>query len=135
VIRVGVLGAAGRMGREVRRAVASADDLEIVAAVDPQHGGEDADGLEIAARGSVVQRARVVPGMARVDQRRLVAEKRPHGGGVATVDRLEQLRLVRGVTPIDLSLEGPPAGESMLLSHRQQRHGELRVRILLSEDG
>ena len=48
MIRVGVLGAAGRMGREVRRAVASADDLEIVAAVDPQHGGEDADGLEIA---------------------------------------------------------------------------------------
>ena len=48
MIRVGVLGAAGKMGREVRRAVASADDLELVAAVDPEHTGEDADGLEIA---------------------------------------------------------------------------------------
>ena len=35
VIRVGVLGAAGRMGREICRAVAAADDLELVAAVDP----------------------------------------------------------------------------------------------------
>ncbi len=48
MIPVGVLGAAGRMGREVRRAVASADDLELVAAVDPDHAGEDADGITIA---------------------------------------------------------------------------------------
>jgi 4-hydroxy-tetrahydrodipicolinate reductase len=48
VIRVGVLGAAGRMGRAVGRAVASADDLELVAAVDPEHGG-DAEGVQIAA--------------------------------------------------------------------------------------
>jgi 4-hydroxy-tetrahydrodipicolinate reductase len=48
VIRVGVLGAAGRMGHEVRRAVALADDLQLVAAVDPEHAGEDADGLAIA---------------------------------------------------------------------------------------
>ena len=48
VIRVGVLGAAGRMGREVRRAVAAADDLELVAAVDPEHAGADADGVPIA---------------------------------------------------------------------------------------
>jgi 4-hydroxy-tetrahydrodipicolinate reductase len=48
VIRVGVLGAAGRMGRAVGRAVASADDLELVAAVDPEQGG-DAEGVQIAA--------------------------------------------------------------------------------------
>jgi 4-hydroxy-tetrahydrodipicolinate reductase len=36
------------MGREVARAVASADDLELVAAVDPEHGG-DAEGVQIAA--------------------------------------------------------------------------------------
>jgi len=47
VIRVGVLGAAGRMGQEVRRTVASANDLELVAAVDPDHVGEDADGVQI----------------------------------------------------------------------------------------
>ncbi|MCU1490973.1 MAG: dihydrodipicolinate reductase [Acidimicrobiaceae bacterium] len=35
MVRVGVLGAAGKMGGEVCRAVASAPDLELVAAVDP----------------------------------------------------------------------------------------------------
>ncbi len=39
-IRVGVIGAAGRMGSEVCRAVAAADGLELAAAVDPQHAGE-----------------------------------------------------------------------------------------------
>jgi 4-hydroxy-tetrahydrodipicolinate reductase len=38
-IRVGVVGAAGRMGAEVCRAVAAADDLELVAAVDPSAAG------------------------------------------------------------------------------------------------
>jgi 4-hydroxy-tetrahydrodipicolinate reductase len=49
MIRVGILGAAGRMGREVGRAVASADDLELVAAVDPEQAGADAGGVAIAA--------------------------------------------------------------------------------------
>ena len=35
VIRVGVVGAAGRMGREVARAVAADPELDLVAAVDP----------------------------------------------------------------------------------------------------
>jgi 4-hydroxy-tetrahydrodipicolinate reductase len=48
VIRVGLLGAAGRMGQQVRHAVASADDLELVAAVDPDHAGTDAGGIVIA---------------------------------------------------------------------------------------
>jgi 4-hydroxy-tetrahydrodipicolinate reductase len=55
-VRVGVLGAGGRMGSEVCRAVDGADDLELVAAVDPSHSGRplaevagvDAD-LEVAA--------------------------------------------------------------------------------------
>jgi 4-hydroxy-tetrahydrodipicolinate reductase len=37
------------MGREVGRAVAFADDLELVAAVDPDHDGDDAEGVRIAA--------------------------------------------------------------------------------------
>ena len=41
-LRVLVVGAAGRMGREVVRAVATADDLELVAAVDHVRRGEDA---------------------------------------------------------------------------------------------
>ena len=40
-IRVGVFGAGGRMGSTVCRAVHGADDLELVAAVDPQHHGLD----------------------------------------------------------------------------------------------
>lgn len=38
-VRVGVIGAAGRMGREVCRAVDGADDLALVAAVDPHAAG------------------------------------------------------------------------------------------------
>lgn len=38
-IRVGVVGAAGRMGSEACRAIASADDLDLVAAVSPSHAG------------------------------------------------------------------------------------------------
>jgi 4-hydroxy-tetrahydrodipicolinate reductase len=39
-IRVGVVGAAGRMGAEVCRAVTAADDLELVAAVDVSAAGD-----------------------------------------------------------------------------------------------
>jgi 4-hydroxy-tetrahydrodipicolinate reductase len=49
VIRVGVLGAGGRMGAEVCRAVGSADDLSLVAAVDPDHAGENTSGARISA--------------------------------------------------------------------------------------
>lgn len=49
-IRVGVVGAAGRMGAEVVRAVVAADDLHLVAAVDPRNVGrpalEGADGAD-----------------------------------------------------------------------------------------
>jgi 4-hydroxy-tetrahydrodipicolinate reductase len=55
--RVGVLGAGGRMGREVCRAIAEDPDLELVAAVDPalagidlrQVTGVDAPGLQVAS--------------------------------------------------------------------------------------
>ncbi|CAN5791155.1 4-hydroxy-tetrahydrodipicolinate reductase [soil metagenome] len=40
-IRVGVFGATGRMGRTVCAAVVSDPELELVAAVDPHHGGLD----------------------------------------------------------------------------------------------
>jgi 4-hydroxy-tetrahydrodipicolinate reductase len=40
-IRVGVFGAGGRMGSTVCRAVDEADDMDLVAAVDPQHHGLD----------------------------------------------------------------------------------------------
>ena len=48
--KVGVVGAGGRMGQTVCRAVLGADGLELVAAVDPEHAGEPVAGtaLEIA---------------------------------------------------------------------------------------
>lgn len=56
MIRVGVFGAGGRMGQTVCRAVIDDPDLELVAAVDPQHAGIDLDqighhgtGLHMAA--------------------------------------------------------------------------------------
>jgi 4-hydroxy-tetrahydrodipicolinate reductase len=45
--KVGVVGAGGRMGREVCLAVATASDLELVAAVDPGHDGTLIEGLTV----------------------------------------------------------------------------------------
>jgi 4-hydroxy-tetrahydrodipicolinate reductase len=49
VIHVGVVGAAGRMGREVCRAVAADSELDLVAAVDPNAVGEAVEGVAIGA--------------------------------------------------------------------------------------
>ena len=48
MIRVGVVGAAGRMGREVCRVVSADADLELVAAVDPSHAGQVVEGITLA---------------------------------------------------------------------------------------
>jgi 4-hydroxy-tetrahydrodipicolinate reductase len=48
VIRVGVVGAGGRMGREVCRTVAADPDLELVAAVDPAVSGTSVEGIEVS---------------------------------------------------------------------------------------
>lgn len=47
MIRVGVLGAGGRMGREVCRTIADADDLALAAAIDPQHVDLDVAGVRV----------------------------------------------------------------------------------------
>jgi len=47
MFKVGVVGAGGRMGQEVCRAVTGAPDMELVAAVDPAHVGDDACGRSI----------------------------------------------------------------------------------------
>src|SRR5947208_4659580 len=45
MIRVGVLGAAGRMGQQVSRAVEDDPDLALVAAIDPQASGQSIGAL------------------------------------------------------------------------------------------
>jgi 4-hydroxy-tetrahydrodipicolinate reductase len=49
VIRVGVVGAVGRMGRLVCDAVAADPDLSLVAAVSPSHAGTQVGGVSVAA--------------------------------------------------------------------------------------
>lgn len=56
-VRVGVVGAGGRMGAEVCRAVGGAPDLDLVAAVDPQGAGRTVGalaGVPAEAGGAVV---------------------------------------------------------------------------------
>jgi 4-hydroxy-tetrahydrodipicolinate reductase len=50
-IRVGVFGAGGRMGSTVCAAVSGADDLELVAAVDPYHSGIDLRQVGVSGTG------------------------------------------------------------------------------------
>src|SRR5580693_5414114 len=45
--KVGVVGAGGRMGQEVCRAINGAADLELVAVVDPGHAGTVIEGLTV----------------------------------------------------------------------------------------
>ena len=52
-LRIMIVGAAGRMGREVVRAVSAQPDLSLVAAVDQVHKGEDAVAL-VGATGAPV---------------------------------------------------------------------------------
>jgi len=47
-MRVGVVGAGGRMGRAVCAAVSAAEDLELVAAVSPRVAGEEIAGVVVA---------------------------------------------------------------------------------------
>jgi 4-hydroxy-tetrahydrodipicolinate reductase len=46
MLRVGVVGAGGRMGREICRALAAAGDLDLVAACDPAFAGRDLAAVE-----------------------------------------------------------------------------------------
>jgi 4-hydroxy-tetrahydrodipicolinate reductase len=54
-IRVAVLGAAGRMGATVCRAVLDAPDMELVAVVDPPHEGRPLDEFGVAGTGLTLQ--------------------------------------------------------------------------------
>ena len=66
-VAVGVFGAAGRMGSTVCRAVADAEDLDLVAAVDPNAAGQtisavagvdgEAGDVEVAGRADHLESA------------------------------------------------------------------------------
>jgi 4-hydroxy-tetrahydrodipicolinate reductase len=54
-IRVAVMGAAGRMGSTVCRAVLDAPDMELVAAIDPPHVDEPLDNFGVAGTGLTIE--------------------------------------------------------------------------------
>ena len=54
-IRVVVMGAAGRMGATVCRAVLDAPDMELVAAVDPPHEGRPLDDFGVTGTGLTIE--------------------------------------------------------------------------------
>ena len=49
MIRVGVVGAGGRMGREVARAVNADPEMDLVAAIDPKAAGDAVEGVAVVA--------------------------------------------------------------------------------------
>ena len=64
-IRVAVMGAAGRMGTTVCRAVLDAPDMELVAAIDPPHEGEPLDDFGVTGTGLTL--AQVGPAVKKTD--------------------------------------------------------------------
>ncbi len=64
-IRIAVSGAAGRMGREVVRAVVEAEGLELCAAIDQQDVGADAGGLAGVGASGIAVEAELEPALAR----------------------------------------------------------------------
>ena len=65
MIRVGVLGAGGRMGQTVCQAVIDDPELDLVAAVDPHHAGIDLD--QIGLHGTGLQMAAGPDALAHAD--------------------------------------------------------------------
>ena len=58
MIRVGVVGAGGRMGREVARAVVADPEMDLVAAIDPKAAGDAVEGVTVMDRLSAAARCR-----------------------------------------------------------------------------
>jgi len=79
VVRVGVVGAGGRMGAEACRAVAAADDLELVAAVQPSSAGRDLADLVGVGEGITVADDLSALAAAGVDVA-VELTRPPHGG-------------------------------------------------------
>lgn len=107
MIRVGVSGACGRMGRTVAAAVAEAGDLELSALYNPDHEGEEVAGARVSADPSVLGAVDVVveftrPGVVMGNLERW-ADYGLHavvGTSGFDADRVEAVRSLYG--------EGPP---------------------------
>ncbi len=93
---VGVLGAAGRMGREVCRAVDAADDLTLTAAVDPHHEGTHLGTLVVAGSTDALERVDVAvdfttPGSV-IELHHDQKVDAPSGTAIATAERIAAAR-------------------------------------------
>jgi 4-hydroxy-tetrahydrodipicolinate reductase len=111
-IRVGVIGAAGRMGSEACRAIEDANDLDLVARVD-----EDDDLAELAKAGAQVAVDFTHPGVV-MDNLRYCVDAGIHavvGTSGFTPDRLEQLRTWLAQSPATGVLIAPNFGIGAVL--------------------
>jgi 4-hydroxy-tetrahydrodipicolinate reductase len=103
-IRVAVMGAAGRMGTTVCRAVLDAPDMELVAVVDPPHADEPLEAFGIAGTGLTLDM--VGPSVKKADPH--VAVDFTHVDGVRSNSRWCALNGVHavigttGLTPGDI---------------------------------
>ncbi len=99
-IRVGVVGAAGRMGAEVCRAVAGAEDLELVAAVDPHADGQSLG--DVAGIDSTVVVAAALDAFVEADVEVVVDFTHPDAVAGNTIWLLEHnIHAVVGTTGIE----------------------------------
>jgi 4-hydroxy-tetrahydrodipicolinate reductase len=95
MIRVAVTGAAGRMGREVVRAVLEADGLELAAAVDTQELGADAGTLAGAGSAGIEIEGDLAAALERTQPHVLVDFTLPH----SVLPNL-RLALAHSVSPV-----------------------------------
>ena len=95
MIRVAVTGAAGRMGREVVRAVLEAEGLELAAAIDTHEVGVDAGTLAGTAAAGIAVGSELDSALARTYPHVLVDFTLPH-----SVLANLRLALAHGVSPV-----------------------------------
>lgn len=119
MIRVLVAGAAGRMGREVVRAVSAEEDMVVVAAVDP---GANGVSIEDGAGGSVACTTDLASALEATSPDVVVDFTRPdvvaQNVSVATASGVDCVIGTTGVDPQSLgaSLESAPDGTSIFVA-------------------
>src|SRR5436190_428861 len=127
-IRVVVMGAAGRMGATVYRAVLDAPDMELVAVVDPPHEGEPLDDFGVTGTG--LNLAQVGPPLKKPDPPEKYALEGARGGEGPAGIRIHSVRL-RGLVAHQEVLLGT-TGQSLSIRHDSYDRTSFMPGVLLA---
>lgn len=84
---------------------------------------QQADHLDVVA--GEVQRAGVVPGTSRPDQRGILVKQGTDGLDIPTLNGIEEAGRGAGVAAIDFRLHRSPTGEAVILRDGEERGGQL----------